>query len=151
MNKLAGVTSTLLLPIILMMTGCNEESGAGQLNFDDGDVTSISELVRVYDYSVDYGSGIIDEFYVGIDANGVITAYDYQGDSSDQGLNCYEIYVYGSVSHVSGSTFSDAFGREYTYAFEDDYLVSTDLVNGDVDKLKVTSLVASDLEAAECD
>jgi hypothetical protein len=63
----------------------------------------MSDLVGLWDSSVTHGSQN-DVMYTRITSNGGIVEYDFDGDESDQGLNCYLIDS-GSVKLIDKNRF----------------------------------------------
>jgi hypothetical protein len=51
-------------------------------------LTNIAYIQGIYDISGSNNTGT-DTIYLSIDSSGLITTYDYQGDTIDNGANCY--------------------------------------------------------------
>ena len=77
-----------LTSILIALTAC----GGGGDGGDGGDTApSLSGISGVWDFSTTYDQEL-DERYYFINASGVLVDYDYQGDSYDQGPNCFYNY-----------------------------------------------------------
>lgn len=93
---------TLLSLSIFALTACG-----GGSDVDKGDIFnggSITNITGVWDGTENMGAEGIDESYLVIDKNGLITFYDYMGDSYDQEGNCYWINV-GQLKSVGNNNF----------------------------------------------
>jgi len=75
---------------------CSTGGGGGGPN------TGLSSIEGVWDYS-STADGLRDEFYT-VYRNGEFIDYDFQGDSFDNGPNCYQVHS-GTIEHVAGDTF----------------------------------------------
>jgi hypothetical protein len=78
-----GILSLAVLSIAL--TGCSSGDSS-----NDSDPL-LSDISGVWDASRTFGQEV-DEYYVIIKESGVTVSYDYDGDSFDQGDNCYYKY-----------------------------------------------------------
>ena len=73
------------ISVILVLSACSGDGSSG------GKIPS--QLVGVWDTSQQVGQ-VVDELYTVVRSDGTGTDYDYQGDSFDQGLNCYLVSDY---------------------------------------------------------
>ena len=116
---------------------------------DDDETAEPGDIVGVWDYTTDEAGGTQDVYYMAVESDGDIIVYDYQGDSYDEGANCYFIYDTGFSQYVSGNRF------EWTIVQSSSNEVFTVTVSGDNltiaggDVLTRTSLLASDF-SPEC-
>jgi hypothetical protein len=76
---------SLIFVSILFLAACG---GGG----DSGSKAPEKTIVGVWDGTEDMGQEGKDESYLVIDANRSMSFYDYDGDSYDQGDNCYWIF-----------------------------------------------------------
>ena len=119
-----------------------------------GTVTDLASIVGIYDWSLDFGVDGFDEYYVGIDSEGYITDYDYQGDTYDSGANCYNIDSnYDQLTHVSGNAFSSLMLGDVNITGNEGGGITL-FISGspeyDIILGQKTSLFHSDFLAAEC-
>ena len=82
----------------LVLAGC----GSGS---DSGKNATLADIVGTWDASEEVGQEV-DELYSIIKADGSITEYDYDGDSFDQGENCYYKYEYVTLVDQGEGDFS---------------------------------------------
>lgn len=83
----------LLMMSLLALTACGGGSGDGDT---DGEFTGggdASKLVGVWDATTDEGVDGVDEYYISIDSEGFVSAFDYAGDSYDDWGDCYWIGI----------------------------------------------------------
>ena len=145
-NKLAA---PLLIAASLSIVACNDEGGSS----GSTSVSGLSSIVGIYDWSDTYEGGIVDEWYIGIDAEGNVSDYDYLGDAYDDYMNCYSIDKnWDQLTHISGNRFSSNIVGEVTITKSSSGLTIvpedenySSLVTGE----KV-SMTVSDFEAADC-
>lgn len=139
-------TIALLVVVGFLTAACNDEGGSAS-------VDGLSSIVGIYDWSDTYDGGVVDEWYIGIDAEGNVSDYDYNGDSFDMGSNCYYIdRDWEQLTHVSGSTFNTQNFGEVTVTKNSSGLTITAKDDGElliVTGEKVT-MSESDFEAADC-
>jgi hypothetical protein len=99
---------TLLSLSIFALTACGGGNGEDKANiFGSGGAnggSGMNSVIGVWDATENMGSEGIDEGYLIIDKNGLITFYDYMGDSYDQEGNCYWINV-GQLKSVGNNNF----------------------------------------------
>ncbi len=149
-----------VLPFALV--GC---SSGGSSDSNDSSSQTDQIIVGIWDQTEDFGEFGVDEIYLSIDNDGFATEYDYDGDSFDEGENCYFITrnLYQAVP--SGSNFEITFSGTgesilASAAIEGDELVYTalednaelDIVKGEknVQGKKTTGLSATDFDNMEC-
>lgn len=82
---------TLLTLSMFALAACGGGDGDKTNLLSNGD--GISSITGVWDGTENLGSDGIDENYTVIDKNGLVTFYDYAGDSYDQEGNCYWIGI----------------------------------------------------------
>ena len=127
--KLVGIALAAIL-----LAGCDDSSngggtgsggsGGGETLNISGSISSLADIVGVYEDFWDEGGGIIDEIYIEIAADGQVWEHDYQGDSYHQGPNCYDIGYWDEIEHRGGNVFySDASFAEFEARFENNRLV----------------------------
>jgi len=92
MNK--PYSFTVLMSLVALLVAC---SPAGQ------DVTQVEmkDLVGLWNSSETVGMKQ-DKMYTRITSSGSIIEYDYDGDSVDQGLDCYQVNT-GTLKQVGGN------------------------------------------------
>ena len=79
----------LMMSLLATLTACGGGSGDGGGDFTSGG--SASKLVGMWNATTDEGEDGIDENYLAIDSDGFVSLYDYDGDTYDDGENCYWI------------------------------------------------------------
>jgi hypothetical protein len=111
------------------------------------DVTSISGLAGVWDYS----EGTDDVYYIYIDQSGNLSEYDYQGDTVDNGADCYLANINATtISHVSGNTFlSSSTGMQFTAVIDSNGALVTNDADGKI-TFPATTLTLSDISSILC-
>lgn len=117
--------STLFLSLLLVACGgSNDGSTRGNVD-NDGPVLFISDVSGVWDVS-EIEDGLLDEMYVFIREDGVISYFDYLGDEYDNLSDCYlEALDVGQFLPISGNLYLFDTDEEQTEVF-----VSTE--NGDL-------------------
>jgi len=129
------------------LTGCGGGSSSSN------EVTGLSSIVGVYDWSDEYPGGIIDEWYLGIDAQGYVSDYDYMGDSFDNLANCYVIdRNWERLTHISGNRFATLSGVDVLIDFHQGQLRITgqgSAFGSEIIGPRV-NIHVSTFEAAEC-
>jgi hypothetical protein len=85
------MNKTLLSLSIVALTACGGGNGADKANIFGGG--GMGNIVGVWDATENLGDDGIDEVYFAFDKSGLLTFYDYAGDSYDQGANCYWIDI----------------------------------------------------------
>lgn len=95
---------TLLSLSIFALAACGGGSDADKGDIFGGGGGGISNFTGVWDGTENLGEEGIDEGYLVIDKNGLITFYDYMGDSYDQEGNCYWISI-GQLKSVGNNNF----------------------------------------------
>ncbi|MGH1485961.1 MAG: hypothetical protein ACRBCI_07035 [Cellvibrionaceae bacterium] len=96
---------TVLLSGIFFLTACGSSGG----NSNDSTIT-LADMVGVWDDTREDRSGNTNIEYIVIKNDGARIDYDYQGDSSDNGANCYEASNYSFLDLGNGTfqlTFPD--------------------------------------------
>jgi hypothetical protein len=140
LQKFNRLIFTSLISLLLAACGGGGSSG-GQ------DVTSLSQLAGVWDFS----EGTNDVWYIYFDQNGNVSDYDYQGDTVDNGADCYKADVnWDTITHVSGNTFrSTSSGVEFTAVIDSNgALVTKD--PGGTTIFPATNVTLADINAKLC-
>ncbi|MCH8550903.1 MAG: hypothetical protein LAT62_03135 [Natronospirillum sp.] len=164
MNMKQGLPIGLLGAALCLLTACDDSSngnssgggggggvsGGATINVS-GNITSLSDIVGVYEDFYDEGGGIIDEIYIEIAADGTVWEHDYQGDSYHQGPNCYDIWEWDEIEHRGGNTFySDMSFAEFEARFENNRLIM-DYGNGWEEEYgPKVNIDPANFRAAEC-
>jgi hypothetical protein len=78
----------LLATLISIITACSSEDEEGFKNLP-GELAEPADIIGVWDGSSGDENGY-DEFYTVVRDNGTFTDFDYQGDTQDNGNDCYE-------------------------------------------------------------
>jgi hypothetical protein len=96
------------------LEACSDDENSGGNNNNP----SLADISGVWDATNTIGQEI-DEIYVVIRANGESITYDYNGDSFDQGSNCYISYS-ETLTDLGGGEFeiTDVFDEKYIATFE---------------------------------
>jgi hypothetical protein len=92
---------TLLSLSIFALAACGGGNGDKSNLLSNG---GMSNIIGVWDGTENLGDEGIDEGYVVIDKNGLVTFYDYAGDSYDQEGNCYWIGI-GQLKSLGDNNF----------------------------------------------
>lgn len=85
------------LALVGLISGCNGSSSSDSTSVDPGDSNSNTPDENTANENLVAVSGVYntsrtdDEAYLYISTSGAVTAYDYQGDISGTGDNCYSI------------------------------------------------------------
>lgn len=82
---------------VLALVGCGSDS-------DSGRNAVLADLIGTWDASSTYGQEV-DEIYTVIKEDGSFIDYDYDGDSYDQGDNCYYRYEAGVLTDQGNGDF----------------------------------------------
>ncbi len=142
-NKMA---LALILIFIFSLTSCGSDSGGGSSS-----VNSLSDIARVWDWSDNYGNGIVDEYYIHFSESGSVSGYDYDGDNYDQGSDCYYIdRNWDTITHVSGNTFNSSLAGEFDASINSDGALVLTQSSGTSDVYPKTSITAAEMDAKEC-
>jgi hypothetical protein len=129
--------------ILLLLAAC----GGGSSGSGGQDVTSLSQLAGVWDYS----EGGNDVWYIYFDQNGNVSDYDYQGDTVDNGADCYDADVnWDTITHISGNTFrSTSSGIEFTAVIDSNGALVTKDPGGKT-IFPATNVTLADINAKLC-
>lgn len=94
---------SLILVSLLVLAGCNDEGGGGS---GSSGVSSLADIIGVWDSSETDEDGDYDEIYWVVEADGFVSTYDYDDDDWGGNENCYHIYKdQGQLQHISGNLF----------------------------------------------
>lgn len=161
MNMKQGLPIGLLGAALCLLAACDDSSngnsnggggvsGGGTINVS-GNITSLSDIVGVYEDFYDEGGGIIDEIYIEIAADGNVWEHDYQGDSYHQGPNCYDIWEWDEIEHRGGNVFYSEFsGAEFEARFENNRLIMDFGENWTEELGPKVNIDPANFRAAEC-
>lgn len=126
MKKLSNTQIIIIVAIVLTLLstmGCGgnnsqnsdinptEEGASSNPNptIDDDEIRSLEGLTGLYDLSKfvydGYARATWNEKYILIEENQLITEFDYQGDETNRGANCYSIEKY-NVAPIDGGLFT---------------------------------------------
>jgi hypothetical protein len=140
-----NIRITIIAFLSFFLASCGGGDGDG--SNASRDVTSISEMVGVWDFS----EGTNDVYYIYIDQSGNVSEYDYQGDTVDNGPDCYLAYInITRISHVSGNTFlSSSTGMQFTAVIDSNGALVTNDADGQI-TFPATKLTLSDISSILC-
>jgi hypothetical protein len=104
------------------------------------EINPFEPLVGVWDETYETEEGLVNEHYVVITFQGQYKIYDYQGDSYDQGDNCYDLYSWQMISY--GNNEFGFQGLDYTLylSVSGDILTTwNDEESGDTPRIDLTT------------
>lgn len=124
-------TRTVLLFLLAFLLsacgGSSSSSNGGETNTSTDDNAVIeTKFVGIWDQTEEI-QGETDVIYLYIGSDGVATEYDYDGDSFDQGENCY--YIYRNEFSLTRN------GANYTFTQENETFSTSLSISNDVFKL----------------
>jgi len=137
----------------LLLAACGSSGEGSNENVISSDSTpSLFEISGVWDASEVRGQ-LIDVRYLVIYSGGFIATFDYEGDSVDQGENCYR----RTIDKIADHGFGDF---EITSELEGKYFIKAELSGNELTLIDVNevskkypelTLLESDLSDALCD
>ena len=99
-NNYYGFKYYILLLVLPIMSGCDSTENEASNKVRQ---VTISNLVGLWDSS-ERKAGKVDVIYTRVSSTGDIIEYDFDGDESDKGLNCYQVNT-GKIIPVEDNFF----------------------------------------------
>ena len=95
---------------------------------DDQGVSATRDIAGLWDFTENKGDEGVDVIYVLIEGDGSGVIYDYQGDTFDQGENCYQ-FIDSPVVSLGNNQFESTFRpfAAFTATSENETLTITDI------------------------
>ena len=126
----------LALLIALFLVGCGSD--------DEGTPASLSDIIGVWDASTREGQ-LIGEVYTVIKSDGSYITYDYDGDSFDNGDNCFNIYD-GTLIDLGSGNFEIENGPSYYITVKGNTMTTNTTI--DNQKISITATRSNRLESS---
>jgi len=100
-----SVVKPIIFLFIAVLMSCSQSG-------NDANNVQLEDLVGLWNSSEN-----TDLMYTRISSNGDIVEYDFDGDNTDQGLNCYQVET-GSIKYLSDNRFMVTTDMHAIKAFE---------------------------------
>ncbi|HEY7883426.1 MAG TPA: hypothetical protein VIC08_00590 [Cellvibrionaceae bacterium] len=127
------------ITLIACGSGIDNTSTSSSSSSSPDTNTDYTPVTGLYDTSTDGGN----EQYLYISAQGLITAYNYLGDSVDAGDNCYREAIEGEANFgVTGKTLSHS-GNTYTVDVTGGETLTWNINGGSISSIFYNNIVAA--------
>jgi len=101
----------IIIAVILLTPACNDDGGGAGGSAQMANPT-MSDIVGAWDFSDQY-ENLVDEYYVNIHPNGTMQFFDYDGDTYDQGSDCYYFDGNEYLKEIRPGTFKISNAEDY--------------------------------------